>query len=343
MIPQTEVQWQPDRWQQALRLAFRRPADLLAYLDIPRALATPSGASEIAIEAASEDFSMLVPRGFADRMQRGNPNDPLLLQVLPSGIELLDTPGYSKQPLQEGDYNPAPGVIHKYRGRALLIATGGCAVNCRYCFRRHFDYSSNRTEHWQTAIDYLSRQEDLHEVILSGGDPLLLTDGQLGELLDQLAGIRQLRRLRIHTRLPVVLPERVNRELVRLLRDHPLRTALVIHSNHAQELDDSVAPGLDALDRAGVTLLNQSVLLAGINDSVTTLEALSERLFELRVQPYYLHLLDPVQGAAHFEVSQQKALQLHTELKQRLSGFLVPKLVREVPGAAGKVEQFTPS
>jgi EF-P beta-lysylation protein EpmB len=283
-----------------------------------------------------------VPRGFVARMRAGDPHDPLLRQVLPLDEELRPMPGFGLDAVGDGAAKAGRGLIHKYRGRALLIATGSCAVHCRYCFRRHFPYAEETAAAagWQDAVAAIRGDRSIKEVILSGGDPLSLATPKLAELTAQLADIPHLRRLRLHTRLPVVLPERVDRELQAWLREMPWPLAVVIHANHAQEFDAQVDAAMDRLRAAGgpkpIALLNQAVLLRGVNDDADALAALSERSFAAGVLPYYLHQLDRVQGAAHFEVSDARARALHAALRARLSGYLVPALVREVAGDSGK-------
>jgi EF-P beta-lysylation protein EpmB len=314
------------RWR-----AISDPAGLLAALELDPAWLP-------AAQAAARLFPLRVPRAFVARMRRGDPLDPLLRQVLPLAEECLTHSGFGADPVGDLAAMAAPGVLHKYAGRVLLTATGACAVHCRYCFRRHFPYAESRagTDHWQAALDYLAQDQSLREVILSGGDPLTLSDRRLSEFIHAAADIAHLERLRIHTRLPVVLPERVTPELVRTLTSTRLATVVVIHANHANEIDDAVLGASARLRSAGVTLLNQSVLLRGVNDSADALANLSEKLFSLGVLPYYLHLLDRVQGAAHFEVPEDEARDLMAQLTARLPGYLVPRLVREVAGAPGK-------
>lgn len=290
--------------------------------------------------AAASDFALKVPLAFVRRMRAGDANDPLLLQVLARGEELLESAGFGPDPVGEsGQANPAKGIIHKYHGRVLLIVSSGCAVHCRYCFRRHFPYADNQNSRreWRDALAYVANDAAISEVILSGGDPLLASDEYLDELVTQIAAIPHVRRLRIHSRLPVVIPDRVTEKLLKAIRRASLQTVVVIHCNHANELDDSVDAALARLSAQGVTLLNQTVLLAGINDHTETLSNLSERLFAAGVLPYYLHLLDKVQGAAHFDVPEARARQLLAEITARLPGYLVPKLVREIAGAPSKV------
>lgn len=319
------------RWQQALADAVTDPAELCRLLDLDPALVP--GAWQ-----AAKGFALRVPRGFVSRMKRGDPRDPLLLQVLPLAAELQQAGGFSLDPVGDMASRAGAGILHKYHGRALLVATGACAVHCRYCFRRHFPYAeeSALADGWRDAIDHLRADPSISEIILSGGDPLSLSDRRLKQLTDALQSAAHIRRLRIHTRYPVVLPERVDDGLLQWLSGLPLQKVVVIHANHANELDPSVAAACRDLAGAGATLLNQAVLLAGVNDSVPALAELSEALFAIEVLPYYLHLLDRVQGAAHFEIDESTALRLHEELMHRLPGYLVPRLVREVPGAASK-------
>jgi EF-P beta-lysylation protein EpmB len=271
-------------------------------------------------------------------MNPGDATDPLLRQVLPSRAERIPADGYLLDPVGDGAATRLPGLIQKYRGRALLMVHGACAVHCRYCFRRHYSYADlGATDpRLQGALAAIAADPSLTEVILSGGDPLLLDDPGLGSLLARLDAIPHLRRLRIHSRLPVVLPERVTDELCRSLQGLRLSPVLVIHTNHPQELGANAAASLARLRTGGVTLLNQSVLLRGINASVDTLAVLSEQLFACGVLPYYLHQLDPVQGAAHFQVPDEEALALLETLRSRLPGYLVPRLVREVAGEPAK-------
>lgn len=319
------------RWQQALAEAITDPAELLQVLQLDPALLP-------AAQAAARLFPLRVPRSFVARMQPGDPADPLLLQVLPLAAELPESPGFSTDPVGDLASRIAPGVLHKYAGRALLIATGACGVHCRYCFRRHFPYGPETasSRHWQGALTALRADPSLDEVILSGGDPLSLNDRRLRELTDQLATIPHLRRLRIHSRQPIVLPERVDAGLLAWLDSTGLPTVMVLHANHAREINTDVMQACQALQGCGVRLFNQSVLLKGINDAVPALAQLSETLFAAGIQPYYLHLLDRVQGAAHFEVPETRAQQLMQALTDRLPGYLVPKLVREIPGHASK-------
>ncbi len=332
MIPGTSVLRQVPAWQSRLARAITDPAELLAAVGL-------GGEWLPAARAAARLFPLRVPREFVARMRRGDPQDPLLRQVLPLGEECLTVPGYGADPVGDRAAMVAPGVLHKYQGRVLFTLTGACAVHCRYCFRRHFPYTDANpaADHWSRALDYIAGDDTITEVILSGGDPLSLSDRRLAELVVRLEEIYHLKRLRIHTRTAVVLPTRVTDDLVALLRGTRFDVVVVLHVNHANEVDDDVRAALARLREAGITLLNQSVLLRGVNDNVETLAALSGRLFDAGVLPYYLHMLDRVQGAAHFEVKESVARCLMRELQKRLPGYLVPRLVREKPGMPGKI------
>ena len=321
----------PPRWQQLWRDAVRDPRELLAMLGLD------AQGLELSDEAAAQ-FPLRVPHGFVARMRQGDPADPLLRQVLPLDAEMHPMPGFTLDAVGDGAAKAGHGVIRKYNGRALLIATGSCAIHCRYCFRRHFPYAEETAAAagWRDAVEVIRADATIDEVILSGGDPWSLATPKLAELTDALATVPHLRRLRIHTRLPVVLPERVDDALVDWLAALPWPVTVVLHANHANEFDASVDAALARLRGAGAMLLNQAVLLRGVNDSVEALAALSERGHAAGVLPYYLHQLDRVQGAAHFEVPDDTALRLHRKLAARVSGYLVPKLVREVAGDPGK-------
>lgn len=288
------------------------------------------------------DFGLRVPHSFVARMTKGDPNDPLLRQVLPLAEEAQITPGYTHDPLAEKTTNPIPGLLHKYHGRVLLLVSGGCAIHCRYCFRRHFAYHENTPGQagWDKAIAYIAAHPDITEVIYSGGDPLLLKDDFLASLTEKIAAIPHVTTLRIHTRLPVVIPERVTPALCDWLKNTRLQTVVVLHCNHANEIDTQLAQAIQNLRQAGVMLLNQAVLLAGVNDATETLIALSKRLGAVGVLPYYLHLLDPVQGTAHFAVPMEEAKKLWEALLPKLPGYLVPKLVQEKAGMPAKCPVF---
>ncbi|HEX5305144.1 MAG TPA: EF-P beta-lysylation protein EpmB [Dyella sp.] len=319
----------PD-WRQLWREAVTDPAELLALL----------GLQHLAAQWPPDDagFALRVPRGFIARMRHGDARDPLLLQVLPQLAELEQVDGYTADAVGDLAARETQGLLHKYEGRALLIASGSCAVNCRYCFRRHFPYGEEMAAagQWRRALAHLRDNPGITELILSGGDPLSLATGKLEELTAGLADITQVTRLRIHTRLPVVLPERIDEAFLGWLAALPLQKVVVLHANHANELDATVDAACARLRDAGATLLNQAVLLKGINDDADTLANLSERLFAAGVLPYYLHQLDRVQGAAHFEVDDGRALALVEAVRARLPGYLVPRLVREVAGDRSK-------
>jgi L-lysine 2,3-aminomutase len=318
-------------WQHELAQAISDPAELCRALGLDPQLA-------LAARAAGSAFALRVPRGFVRRMRSADPADPLLRQVLPLAAELTAAAGFDADPLTERAAMRAPGLLQKYHGRALLITTAACAVHCRYCFRREFPYHSAQGDggRWREAIATLAADESINELILSGGDPLSLGNERLARLTDELRQVRHLRRLRLHTRTPIVLPERVDDELLAWLRGLPWPCVIVLHCNHANEIDASVREATALLRSTGATLLNQSVLLAGVNDSADALCDLSESLWSAGVLPYYLHLLDRVSGSAHFEVGESHARELMRLLATRLPGYLVPRLARESPGAASK-------
>lgn len=327
MIPLTVPR---PHWQDELKQAVTSPAELLALLELDAAALPPLG--------AATDFALRVPRGFVARMRKRDPADPLLRQVLPLAAENAPAPGFVADPVGDLASAAVPGLLHKYHGRVLLVATGACAVHCRYCFRRHFPYADEnpRPGDWRDALDYVRADASIAEVILSGGDPLSLSDRRLAALADAIASISHVRRLRIHTRQPIVLPERIDSAFLGWFAPVKLEKVVVVHANHANEIDAQVTDAFAAIKDAGAVLFNQSVLLAGINDSASALAELSEALFAAGAIPYYLHLLDRVAGAAHFEVPVRRALALHTELCARLPGYLVPRLVREEPGRDSK-------
>jgi L-lysine 2,3-aminomutase len=320
----------PPDWRQLWRDAVTDGRELLDLLDL--------GHLANRLPAADAGFALRVPRGFVARMRKGDAADPLLLQVLPQLAELEQVSGFALDAVGDLASREAQGVLHKYQGRALLIASGSCAVNCRYCFRRHFPYGDEMAAagQWGQALAHVRQDKSINELILSGGDPLALATSKLEELSQGLADLPHVTRLRIHTRLPVVLPERIDGPFIEWLRSLPLQKVVVLHANHAHEFDASVDDACASLRAAGATLLNQSVLLRGINDNAATLAALSERMFSAAVLPYYLHQLDRVQGAAHFEVTDARAQALIETLRGRLPGYLVPKLVREVGGDPSK-------
>ncbi len=322
-------------WQQALIDAITEPEELFEILKLDKQHLDKA-------KLASQLFPLRVPRSFATLMQAGNINDPLLQQILPLGAELNISNNYQQDPLDETAANKAPGLLHKYKNRVLLIVTSSCAINCRYCFRRHFAYDDNNPSlaGWQQAIDYIQQDEEITEVILSGGDPLLAPDRYLQQLHDMISAIPHVKLLRIHSRLPIVLPERINEEFLNWFSNSRLKPVLVTHSNHPNEISEDVRQAMQRLKHHGVTLLNQSVLLRGINDDAITLTKLSQRLFAADILPYYLHTLDKVQGTAHFAVKDSQATSIYQSLLANLPGYLVPRFVTEIAGQASKSPIF---
>ncbi|WP_273776925.1 EF-P beta-lysylation protein EpmB [Acinetobacter sp. GSS19] len=328
--------YQEQNWQSQLSDLITDPLELLTTLEL-----SPDDLLSGAI-LASEQFKLRVPRAFVGKMNIGDPYDPLLLQVLPHHLELEDHPGFVTDPLGEEAANQFPGILHKYKSRFLLTLTGACAVHCRYCFRRHFPYQENlpKREDWPQMKAYIESQPDINEVILSGGDPLTLSNRKLAEWIERLESIAQIKFLRIHSRVPIVIPNRVDKELITLLKNSRLRIILVIHSNHPAELDDFTCSKLSELVQHHITVLNQAVLLKGVNDSAPVLVNLSYRLFEAGVMPYYLHVLDKVKGAHHFDLLSSQVNDIYREILANLPGFLVPKLVREIAGEKNKTPLF---
>jgi len=324
MIPRTELAGQTPGWQREFSEAIRNPAELLEYLNLSQDLLHDA-------RAASRDFPLRVPHSFIKRMEIGNPHDPLLRQVLPLGEELTMSEGFNTDPVGDQLAMAVPGIIHKYHGRVLLTLTGACAVHCRYCFRRHFPYSeANPAEaQWQASLDYLHAHPEVTEVILSGGDPLSLSDTRLRKLVTRLEEIPHLQRLRWHSRLPVVLPSRITPELLQLWQSSRLQQVLVLHFNHPNEINFEIKQSLKKISRTGIALLNQTVLLHGVNNNADCLTNLSIKLFSVAILPYYLHLLDRTQGVAHFEVEEESARKIYRQLLTQLPGYLVPKLVRD--------------
>lgn len=327
-LARTGASPKPGDWREQLKRAVRNPSELLTRLGLD-----PAGAP------GSPRFPVMVPEALLARMQPGDRHDPLLLQVLPDASETQTAPGFSDDPVGDRASSTARGVLHKYRGRVLLVATGACAVHCRYCFRQAFPYASELAarSRWRAALDYIAADTSIEEVILSGGDPLMLSTARLAELTDRLTAIDHIQRLRIHTRLPIVLPDRVDEELSGWLSQLPWPVVMVLHANHANEFDSEVDDAVARMQRSGVHLLNQAVLLAGVNDTAEALTALMRRSFEAGALPYYLHLLDPVSGAQRFDSDERRARELMETLRRELSGYLVPRLVREQAGAPYKI------
>ncbi|RZG76155.1 EF-P beta-lysylation protein EpmB [Acinetobacter sp. WCHAc060025] len=328
--------YQEQNWQAQMSDLITDPLELLEILELSVDQLL-SGAI-----LASQQFKLRVPRAFVKKMNIGNPLDPLLLQVLPHHLELEEHEGFVTDPLGEEQANQIPGVLHKYKSRFLLTLTGACAVHCRYCFRRHFPYQENlpKSEDWLNIKNYLEAHSEINEVILSGGDPLTLSNRKLALWIERLESLKQIKILRIHSRVPIVIPERIDEELVSLLKNSRLRVILVVHSNHPAELDDLTCSKLSYLAKQNILVLNQAVLLKGVNDSAQTLVDLSQRLFEAQILPYYLHVLDKVKGAHHFDLGAEKIDQIYKDVLASLPGYLVPKLVREVAGENNKTPLF---
>ena len=328
--------YQEQNWQSQLSELITDPLELLENLQL-----SPEQLLSGAI-LASKQFKLRVPRAFVGKMKVGDPLDPLLLQVLPHHLELEDHSGYVTDPLDEESANHIPGVLHKYQSRFLLTLTGACAVHCRYCFRRHFPYQENlpKNEDWLNIQNYLSAQTQINEVILSGGDPLTLSNRKLALWIERLESIAHIKILRIHSRVPIVIPNRLDDELVSLLKNSRLRIILVVHSNHAAELDDFTCLKLSHVAQQNILVMNQAVLLKGVNDSAQTLVDLSHRLFDANILPYYLHVLDKVKGAHHFDLEAAKIDLIYKEVLASLPGYLVPKLVREIAGQQNKTPLF---
>lgn len=321
-------------WEEELRNAYRDPRLLLSDLGLEPAEAGLS-------DAAASRFAFRVPRPYVRRMRQGDVSDPLLRQVLPVTAEDAFIPGFSSDPVGDAAARRSSSLLHKYAGRALLMLSGACAVNCRYCFRREYPYEETLGRgHLEAALATIASDSSLEEVILSGGDPLLLSDAAIGRLVQRLAAIPHVRRLRVHSRVPVVIPARITAGLLAALTRTRLAPVMVLHLNHPAELDAEMTQAGHTLAAQGILTLNQSVLLAGVNDDLDVLCALSKRLFEARIQPYYLHLLDRVHGSAHFEVEEVRARALYSRLHGALPGYLVPRLVREEPGMSGKTLQL---
>ena len=331
MIPRTQTIKLTQNWQESLSNLITKPEDLFERLDLD-----PTKLPEA--KAAQTLFPLRVTQEFVSRIERSNFNDPLLKQILPLGAELELGTGYSQDPLGEQSKNPVRGVIHKYHGRVLLITSPQCAINCRYCFRRHFDYSVNspNQQQWRESLTYIQNHPDISEVILSGGDPLTLGDSHLSWLLSEIAAITHIKRVRIHSRIPIVLPNRITGKLLKTFSSTRLKIIFVVHCNHSQEIDEKVKYSLQLIKKEGITLLNQAVLLNGVNNDLQSQVQLSETLFDADTLPYYLHLFDKVTGAAHFDTPEADALALYRDMQRYLPGYLVPQLVRETAEEANK-------
>jgi EF-P beta-lysylation protein EpmB len=318
-------------WQIAMSQAITDSKILLEILELDSKFLAPA-------QKASQLFGLRVPKSFINRMEKRNPNDPLLLQVLPLHAEMKEKPGFISDPLQENKFNPLPGLLHKYSNRVLITLVGSCGINCRYCFRREFPYDKNNPgkKSWDNIFHYISERPEITEVILSGGDPLVASDDLLKAFSQKLLDISHIKTLRIHSRMPIVIPERITNAFIDYLEKLPLQKILVIHCNHPNEINNDVKYALKKLNSSNITLLNQSVLLKNINDHENILIQLSEKLWDINILPYYLHLLDKVKGTAHFDVNELTAKKLIKKMQEKLPGYLVPRLVREVPGEKHK-------
>ncbi|GAB1264415.1 EF-P beta-lysylation protein EpmB [Aurantivibrio infirmus] len=336
MIPRTVPLWQIQTWQEQLKNVIKDPQELCALLNLDcDQLITTHGQD---LNKANQQFILRVPTHFVRRMEIGNLHDPLLLQVLPQAQEIVEHHAYSQDPLEESKAYKAQGIIQKYPGRVLLLAASACAIHCRYCFRRHFPYEEHRPSKaaWEESLATIREDESIKEVIFSGGDPLAANDQHLSWLTEKIAAIDHVDTLRIHTRLPIVIPERIDEHCLKWLNQDRLQVIMVVHCNHANEIDESVGDAIAKVRQLGITVLNQSVLLKGVNDSLDALHTLSKKLFKIGVLPYYLHLLDRVAGTNHFEVPMEQALSLHQDLRNSLPGYLVPRLAQEIPGRSAK-------
>lgn len=331
MIPQTKTSSTKQAWQIALANVIKCPEELLSQLGLNDKLTAID-------DTFLKNFPLRVPQSYISKMRYGDVNDPLLRQVFPFLDEAVHAEGFVADPVGDHLAISSPGILQKYHGRALLVTTGACAIHCRYCFRRYFPYGESNplASQWEQTLITLRNDATINEVILSGGDPLVLSDSKLMDMVSDLEKIPQLKRLRVHTRLPIVLPERVDHHLLKWIKQTRFQVIMVVHANHANEIDGSVATALNELRLAGCQLLNQAVLLKGVNDSVASLVALSEQLSDVNVMPYYLHLLDPVKGASHFDVPDKIGIELIDEIRKKLPGYLVPRLVREQQGQASK-------
>lgn len=330
MITQKQSQAHLSSWQYDLQNCVTDLKELSDILELDL--------SELTKSYKLNSFKLKVPRAFLSRIDKGKINDPLLIQILPHDIELLETFGYSSDPLLEKQYNPMPGLLHKYFGRILVLFTSHCAIHCRYCFRREFPYQENNAgiKGLDGILDYIEIHKEIYEIILSGGDPLSCKDTYLQNFMSKIEKISHITTVRIHTRFPIVIPARITSDLINIFKQTRLNIVVVLHCNHPREIDFNVERAIHLLHSAGVTLLNQSVLLKGVNDSSETLISLSKKLFKNKVLPYYLHLLDKVTGSAHFDVNQEQAIEIVKKMTHSLSGYLVPKLVQEKSGYLSK-------
>lgn len=335
MIHRNTTKLQTPDWQNTLSRSIKDPVELFEMLELPKKY-LPNA------QKAHQLFPLRATLPYLSRIKKGNMHDPLLKQILPIGEECHNTSGYQRDPVGDTLAEKLPGLIHKYHGRVLLTLTGACGIHCRYCFRRHFNYQASNPARnlWNSTVDYIAENESIHEVILSGGDPLSLSDNRLHDLISDLSQIPHLRFLRVHTRQPILLPERVTPKLLSAISDTRLKVIIVLHINHVQEIDNDVNNCISLIKTANVDLLNQSVLLKGVNDTAEILSELSLKLGEMGIFPYYLHMLDKVEGAAHFDVEDNRAQQIIESMRASLPGYLVPKLVREIAGESSKMPVF---
>lgn len=320
----------PKSWQEQLKQTVNNLSELTTLLEL-----------DIKQLSANLDpkFPLRAPLYYVNKIAKRNPQDPLLLQILPQKQESILQPNYCQDPLQEAKYLKAPGLIHKYYNRVLLTITGACGIHCRYCFRQYFPYQDNLVSQANRSLqlDYIKNNPQINEIILSGGDPLCASNKFLDNLLQELNSISHVHTVRFHSRMPIVIPDRIDDDLIKILNKYPrLKFILVTHCNHANELDNHIKAKMSLLRQNHVTLFNQTVLLSNINASADTLIHLSQKLFDCHIIPYYLHLLDPVQGTSHFDVDSGTAKKLMSNIKNKLPGYLVPKLVREIPGEYSK-------
>lgn len=290
----------------------------------------------------SSPFCLNLPQRLAKKMAKATLDDPLFRQFVPLNSEALQVEGFTQDPIEDQTFRGAPRLLHKYAGRVLLLPTKACAMHCRYCFRQNFDYAEGSSD-YAKELSIIEKDNTIHEVILSGGDPLSLSDTKLNALLSGIANIPHVHKVRFHTRFPIGIPERIDDSFLNILDSCPKQIVMIIHCNHPRELDKEVLSALKALQKLGIPTLNQSVLLRDVNDNVDALTELCETLSDHGIIPYYLHQLDRVQGAAHFEVAESVGQALISALAARLPGYCVPRYVREVPGALHKTPLLDPS
>ncbi len=310
-------------WKTILRKNFRRLEDLASYLEL-----TPDQREQL---SKSPSFALNVPLRLAQKMQKGTLDDPLFKQFVPTLEELTVHPDFNKNPVGDCNARKEDKLLHKYIGRALILASSACVMNCRYCFRQHFPYETEQ-KGFTNEIEKIRNDSSIHEIILSGGDPLSLSDANLSDLINELVSMPHIKRIRFHTRFPVGIPERLDESFLQLIKNCPLQIYFVLHINHPNELDQHLFDHLKPLQLLGVILMNSAVLLKGVNDNVETLQELSEQLINHGILPYYINQLDRVEGGVHFEVPEEKGLWLINEIAKKLPGYGVPKYIREIEG-----------